>query len=126
MQDHYLRPETYEPGKKRIWVGDACIARLVNFVEEKRNGGTFASPESFFDGRGPDMRLFPTSDADAGLYAAIRLYKNWEWKDGEKEESRMFHAIERHRNAKWGFQIENEKRAAEDDRNGNKKKMDEN
>jgi hypothetical protein len=60
IQKHYLRADVTKPGEK-TGVGDTCIAKMVAFVGEKRRGN-WASPESFFDGRGWDDADYPVLD----------------------------------------------------------------
>jgi hypothetical protein len=91
-------------------VGDTCIAKMAAFVGEKRRGN-WASPESFFDGRGWDDADYPVPNEQVASAAAIRLYANWD--EGDKEESRMFNALSKHRKAKLGFQLRKEQREKE-------------
>jgi hypothetical protein len=82
---------------------------MVAFVGEKRRCN-WASPESFFDGRGWDDTDDPVPDEVAHA-AAIRLYASWH--EGDKEESRMFNTLSKHRKAKLGFQLRKEQREKE-------------
>ena len=109
MQDHYLKRVNRMLGK-RTWAGDVCITNVVGFADKKRLGRR-ATPESFFDGHGFDYENSRLSDEETGPVSAHRLYKNWNWGEAGKGQSKLFTAIQKHRDARYGCQIEREEEA---------------
>lgn len=109
MQDHYLK-RVNRTLDKRTWAGDVCITNVVGFADKKRLG-RHATPESFFDGHGFDYENSRLSDEETGPVSAHRLYKNWNWGEAGKGQGKMFTAIQKHRDARYGYQIEREEEA---------------